>query len=86
VPDSQVVVDTLAIALQMALDGAGVALVNGPFAERELMDGRLVRLTSHQVRCPGGWGLICRQDMRDNDRVRVFMDWFASNAAAPGTA
>ena len=84
VPDSQVVVDTLAIALQMALDGTGIALVNGPFAEQELKDGRLVRPVAHQVRCPGSWGLICRQDMRDNDRVRVFMDWFASNAAAPG--
>ena len=86
VPDSQVVVDTLAIALQMALDGKGIALVNGPFAEQELKDGRLVRPMAHQVRCPGGWGLICRQDLRDNDRVRVFMDWFASNAAAPGAA
>ena len=84
VPDSQVVVDTLAIALQMALDGTGIALVNGPFAEQELKAGRLVRPVAHQVRCPGSWGLICRQDMRDNDRVRVFMDWFASNAAAPG--
>lgn len=86
VPESQVVVDTLAIALQMALDGSGVALVNGPFAEQELTDGRLVRPIAHQVRFPGSWGLICRQDMRDNPRVRVFMDWFASKAAAPGAA
>ena len=86
VPASQVVVDTLAIALQMALDGSGVALVNGPFAERELSDGRLVRPIAHQVQCPGSWGLICRQDMRDNPRVRVFMEWFASKAAAPGAA
>lgn len=82
VPDSRVVVDTLAIALQMALDGSGVALVNGPFAEQELADGRLVRPMSHQVRCPGGWGLICRQDLRDSPRVRVFMDWFANAVAA----
>jgi LysR family glycine cleavage system transcriptional activator len=84
VPDSRVVVDTLAIALQMALDGSGVALVNGPFAEQELREGRLVRPMEHQVRCPGGWGLICRQDMRDNPRVRLFMDWFANAAIANG--
>ncbi len=83
VPDSRVVVDTLAIALQMALDGAGVALVNGPFAEPELRNGSLVRPVAHQVRCPGGWGLICRQDQRDNPRVRVFMDWFVSTTALP---
>jgi LysR family glycine cleavage system transcriptional activator len=84
VPESRVVVDTLAIALQMALDGTGVALVNGPFAEQELREGRLVRPMEHQVRCPGGWGLICRQDMRDNPRVRLFMDWFADAAGATG--
>ncbi len=84
VPNAHVVVDTLAVALQMALDGAVVALVNGPFVEDELADGRLVRPVSHQVRCPGGWGLICRQELRDNPRVRVFMDWFARVATIRG--
>ena len=84
VPNAHVVVDTLAVALQMALDGAVVALVNGPFVEDELADGRLVRPVSHQVRCPGGWGLICRQELRDNPRVRVFMDWFAGVATIRG--
>ena len=74
-------VDTLAVALEMALNGEGVALVNGPFVEQDLEAGRLVRPVAHKAVCPGAWGLICRADMRDNLRVRTFMDWVARNAA-----
>jgi LysR family transcriptional regulator, glycine cleavage system transcriptional activator len=79
-PGSRVVVDTLAIALQMALDGAGVALANGPFADDDLRSGRLVVPTDHVVRCPGGWGLICRRDALENPKVQAFMTWFGRAA------
>ena len=62
VPDSRIVVDTEAMALQMALDGTAVALVNGPFASDDLKSGRLVLPIDHVVSCPGAWGLICRRD------------------------
>lgn len=81
VPSGRVVVDTLAIALQMALDGTGVALANGPFAEGDLGAGRLVVPLSHTVRCPGGWGLICRRDALENPKVQAFMAWFSRVAA-----
>jgi LysR family glycine cleavage system transcriptional activator len=82
VPEAPVVVDTLALALEMALDGSGVALLNGPFADQDLASGRLVRPVSHQVRCPGGWGLICRRDLKGNERVKAFMEWMAGKASA----
>lgn len=82
-PGAPVVVDTLAVALELALDGSGVALVNGPFVDAELASGRLVRPVDHQVKCPGGWGLICRLDARDHPRVKAFMDWVVAAAAAP---
>jgi LysR family glycine cleavage system transcriptional activator len=78
---SYLLVDTLAVALEMALDGEAVALVNGPFVGHDLAAGRLVAPVGHSVRCRGGWGLICRIDMKDNVRVRSFMDWVVTHAA-----
>jgi LysR family transcriptional regulator, glycine cleavage system transcriptional activator len=72
-------VDTLAVALEMALNGEGVALVNGPFVDQDLAAGRLVRPSDHVGICPGSWGLICRKDMRENLRIRTFMDWMAAH-------
>jgi LysR family transcriptional regulator, glycine cleavage system transcriptional activator len=80
VPDASVVVDTLALALEFALGGSGVALVNGPFVDEELASGRLVRPVEHQAKCPGSWGLICRRDVRDNPRVRAFIDFLVASA------
>ncbi len=75
-PDSRIVVDTEAMALQMALDGTAVALVNGPFASDDLKSGRLVQPIDHVVSCPGAWGLICRRDALENSKVQAFMQWF----------
>jgi LysR family transcriptional regulator, glycine cleavage system transcriptional activator len=79
-PDASVVVDTLALALEFALGGSGVALVNGPFVDEELASGRLVRPVEQQAKCPGSWGLICRRDVRDNPRVRTFIDFLVASA------
>ncbi len=76
-------VDTLAVALEMALNGEGVALVNGPFVDQDLSAGRLVRPSNHVEVCPGSWGLICRRDMKENLRIRTFMDWMADHVANP---
>ncbi len=73
------VVDTLAVALEMALNGEGIVLVNGPFADQDLAEGRLVKPINHKAVCRGEWGLICRKDMRENVRIRTFMDWFANH-------
>jgi LysR family glycine cleavage system transcriptional activator len=75
-----IVVDTLAVALEIALEGRGVALVNGPYAEDDLAAGRLVQPVQHQVTCPGAWGVICRQDAYTVERVKAFMDWLGGLA------
>lgn len=72
-------VDTLAVALEMALNGEGIALVNGPFVDQDLASGRLVQPVLHKAVCPGTWGLICRKDMMENLRIRTFMDWITIN-------
>ena len=76
-----IVVDTLAVALEMALDGEAIALVNGPFVDQDIASGRLVYPVNHRAVCPGEWGLICRKDMKENVRIRTFMDWVAAHAA-----
>jgi LysR family transcriptional regulator, glycine cleavage system transcriptional activator len=76
-----IVVDTLAVALEMALDGEAVALVNGPFVDQDIASGRLVKPVDHRAVCPGNWGLICRKDMKENVRVRTFMDWVVEHTA-----
>lgn len=81
-PNSRLVVDTLALALEFALDGSAVALVNGPFAEPELSSGRLVRPVAHEAQCPGAWGLICRREVRDTPRVAAFIDFLAAQRTA----
>jgi LysR family glycine cleavage system transcriptional activator len=75
------VVDTLAVALELALSGQAVALVNGPFVEQDLAAGRLVRPVDHIAPCPGAWGLICRKEMKDTRRVGAFLDWVAGRVA-----
>ncbi len=74
-------VDTLAVALEMALNGQGIALVNGPFVDQDIASGRLVRPVDHKAVCPGEWGLICRKDMKENVRIRTFMDWITENVS-----
>jgi LysR family glycine cleavage system transcriptional activator len=76
------VVDTLAVALEMALNGEAIALVNGPFVDQDLASGRLVRPVAHKAVCPGEWGLICRKELKENLRIRTFMDWMTKSAAA----
>ena len=78
----RIVVDTLAVGLEIALEGRAVALANGPFAEADLRAGRLVRPVAHELTCPGSWGVICRQEKRDDVRVRTFLDWIQREVAA----
>jgi LysR family transcriptional regulator, glycine cleavage system transcriptional activator len=37
---------------------------------------------AHREVCPGSWGLICRKDLKDNVRVRKFIEWMAAHASA----
>lgn len=46
-------VDSTVIALEMAMDGEGITLVNGPFADNDIKAGRLVQPVAH---CAEGLG------------------------------
>lgn len=74
-----VVVDTLSLALEMALQGHGVALLNGPFAAKELNAGTLIPPIEHVVKAPGSWGLIARPEVMQNPRVAAVVAWLKNS-------
>ncbi len=79
---NSIAVDTVAIALEMALDGEGVAMVNGPFADNDLKAGRLVQPVDHAADAPGGWGIVCRQEFKDTPHIKAFTSWLLDDVAA----
>lgn len=68
-------VDSTSIALEMAMDGEGITLVNGPFAEKDLNAGRLIQPVPHCAEGLGEWGLVCRKDKLELEPVRSFIEW-----------
>jgi LysR family glycine cleavage system transcriptional activator len=74
------------VALELALAGEAIALVNGPFVERELASGQLVRPVAHTSVCPGAWGLICRAELKDSPRIANFLAWMTSGLPPQGAS
>lgn len=79
VASSAISVDSTAMAIEMAMDGEGITLVNGPFADKDLAAGRLIRPTLHCVKEHGEWGLVCRQDMRGQTDINAFIEWLQND-------
>lgn len=74
---NSIIVDTLAIALEMALKGEGVALVNGVSADDDLKSGRLIQPVDYIVDGLGEWGVVCRKDICNDERVVTFINWLS---------
>ena len=72
-------VDSTALALELAMDGEGIALVNGPFADKDLAAGRLIKASSHQVESFGQWGLACRQNRVKDPIIQLFTEWLVND-------
>ncbi|ASJ70663.1 LysR substrate-binding domain-containing protein [Granulosicoccus antarcticus] len=70
-----IVVDTLIVALEMAARAEGVALVNGPFADEDLLSGRLVNPTGQVIAGGGAWGAVCHRKLAQDARVATFLNW-----------
>lgn len=74
-------VDTLAAALEMAVVGEGIALVNGPFADNDLDTGRLVVPIHHYTKGLGEWGIVCYKNLTKDKRAKAFIDWLVAQAS-----
>ncbi|WP_271272010.1 LysR substrate-binding domain-containing protein [Aliamphritea hakodatensis] len=77
---SPLVVDTLAVALEMAIAGQGIALVNGPVAEDDLAAGRLIRPVDEYTAGNGEWGIAVPKALLNDTRVMTFIDWLKQQA------
>lgn len=71
-------VDTYALALEMALRGDGVAMLNGPFADDELSAGTLIRPVSYQAASGGEWAVVYWAKNARDRKVRSFVNWILS--------
>ncbi len=80
-PRGKIVVDTLAAALEMAERGEGVALVNGPFADDALADGRLINPANKVKESRGEWGIVCQKSTSNNGRIRSLISWLTSQVS-----
>ncbi|MBN3564386.1 LysR substrate-binding domain-containing protein [Aliamphritea spongicola] len=77
---SPLVVDTLAVALEMAIAGQGIALVNGPVAEDDLAAGRLIRPVNEYTAGNGEWGIAVPKALLNDTRVMTFINWLKQQA------
>jgi LysR family glycine cleavage system transcriptional activator len=63
----------------MAMNGEGIVLVNGPFADGDLKAGRLIQPVEHCALNLGEWGLACRKDSLNNPQVGAFIQWLQAD-------
>lgn len=75
-------VDTYALAIEMAISGAGVAMLNGPFAEEELRRRELVLPVDFVARSRGDWALLYHVERERDRKIRGFADWLVADVAA----
>lgn len=63
------------LALQAAIAGAGVAIANRRFLEKDLEEGRLVVPFEIDLPSDSGYFLIYPQESGDDPRIRAFREW-----------
>jgi LysR family glycine cleavage system transcriptional activator len=73
--DGRLALDSYILAQEAAVEGRGVAMTIGPFAQEELRSGRLVRpfplMVPHRLQ----WLFACQSEHRLKTKVRRFEDW-----------
>lgn len=84
----RIAVDQSVMAIQLALEGRGVALGRSPLIERELADGRLVAPFPQQVTTGAGYWVVHRKRSAEARKVLAFKDWLLTqtNPIAPKSA
>ncbi len=74
--------DQSAMALQAAVQGAGVALGRSPLVEGDLSSGRLVAPFEFRLPGRGAYWIVHPTTNRARPRVVAFRDWLLAEAAA----
>lgn len=75
IPGDQLMFDNYLLALEAALDGRGVAMTNGPYANEDLRNQRLVRPFDLEVDSGGYWYLVFHQQDKNRTDIQAFTRW-----------
>jgi LysR family glycine cleavage system transcriptional activator len=67
--------DSYSLALEAAIDGAGVALALQPFGMSDVRAGRLVEPFDIKAPAFGDWYLAYRENRRNSAKVKAFQKW-----------
>lgn len=70
------------MVVQAAIEGLGVALGREPLVIDALCDTRLVRPFEQITKSHYSYWLVCRPEVRERERVKTFLEWIQSEAAA----
>jgi LysR family glycine cleavage system transcriptional activator len=79
----RIAVDQSVMAIQLALEGRGVALGRSPLIERELADGRLVAPFPLRLKTGAGYWVVHRRRNAEARKVLAFKTWLLAHATAP---
>lgn len=77
-------VDTYALALELAISGAGVTMLNGPFSDAELRNRQLVLPVDLVAQSRGYWTLLYRADRERDPKIKAFTNWLLAEVAGEG--
>jgi len=67
--------DSYSLALDAAIDGAGVALALSPFGTSDIDAGRLVKPFDVEAKAYGDWYLAYRENRGNSRKVIAFQNW-----------
>jgi len=71
------------LALDAALSGGGVALVDTVLAQEDLSSGRLVRLFETSVTANGRYYVVCALERVEMPKIRAFVTWLFEERGLP---
>jgi LysR family transcriptional regulator, glycine cleavage system transcriptional activator len=75
-------VDSYILAQEAAIEGRGVAMTIGPFANEDLKLGRLVEPFALKVKHRHNWFFVCKQEDRNKPKIKRFEEWLLKQVAA----
>jgi LysR family glycine cleavage system transcriptional activator len=78
----RIAVDQSVMAIQLALEGRGVALGRSPLIQRELADGRLVAPFPRQLKTGAGYWVVHRRRNAEARKVLAFKIWLLAQTSA----
>lgn len=69
-------------ALDVALEGGGVALARASIAERDIRAGRLAMPVPVALEAPGQFHFVCRRGRETDPRIATFLGWLREETAS----